>query len=153
MDKFPPMKVVIDVFHYATCMLSGVPPRSLHHSRWLHFSSSNAGMGDRMWDVCEDLGLMQMVSQPTRGNYLFDLVLTDAPDLCKVMVLLEISDHRVVSLDIEVAVSFTNEIPRAVWQMHKVDWYQLHQDISRAKWQALFGDQDSDWSGARFCET
>ena len=28
---------------------------NVHHSRWLHFSSSNTGMGDLSWDVCKDL--------------------------------------------------------------------------------------------------
>ena len=107
-------------------------------------------MGDRLWDVCNDLGLKQLVPQPTRGIYFLDLVLTDAPDLCKVTVLPETTDHRVVSLDIEVAVSFSDEIPRAVWQMNKANWEQLRRDISTTNWQALFEEQDPDGSVLRF---
>ena len=51
-------------------------------------------------------GMFAKISQLTRGNYLVDLVFTDA---CKVTVLPEISDHRVVSLDIEVAASFSEK--------------------------------------------
>ena len=87
--------------------------------------------------MCKDLDLKQLVPQPTRGIYLLDLILKDAPDLCKVTVLPEITDHRVVSLDIEVAGSFSDAIPRAVWQMHKANLEQLRRDISTTNWQAF----------------
>ena len=123
------------------------------HIRWLHFSNNNTGMGDRLWDVCKDFGLKQLVSHNRFDAITFsNLVFTDANDLCKVL-FFEKYDDRVMSLDIEVVVSFSDEIPREVWQMKKTNWDQLLQDISTTHWQALFDDQDPDGSVVRFCGT
>ena len=77
---------------------------NIHHKRWLRHSYSNTELGERLWELCKDVGLKQIVAKPARGEYLLDLILTDAPELCKVEVLPEISDHRIVCLDIDVAV-------------------------------------------------
>ena len=58
---------------------------------------------------------------------------TDAPELCKVEVLPEISDHRVVSLDIEVVVSYAEPVQRTVWNMRDANWENLRRDISKIK--------------------
>ena len=63
---------------------------NIHHTRWLRFSNRNTELGERLWEVCRDLGLKQIVAKPTRGEYLLDLILTDLPNLCKVDVLPEI---------------------------------------------------------------
>ena len=125
---------------------------NIHHTRWLQFSNSNTSIGDRLWDVCRDLGLKQLVAKPTRGEYLLDLVLTDAAALCKVEVLPEISDHRVVSLDINVVASYSVEIPRTVWQMSKANWEKLRHDVSMTNWAALLDDRDPEASVRRFCD-
>ena len=58
--------------------------------------------------------MKQLVSKPTRGDYLLDVVLTDVPDFCKTQVLPELADHRVVSIDLEVGVSHSDPMPRIV---------------------------------------
>ena len=126
---------------------------NVHHKRWLRYSSRNSELGERLWDICKDLGLKQLVSKPTRGEYLLDLVLTDVGDFCKVEVLPEISDHRVVSLDIEVAVSQSEPVPRTVWVFQKADWTQLRRDISAMNWRTLFDDDDPNGSVQRFCDS
>ena len=46
---------------------------NIHHKRWLRYSSKNTTTGERLWEVCRDLGLKQIVAKPTRGEYLLDL--------------------------------------------------------------------------------
>ena len=52
------------------------------------FSNDNTDMCERLWDVCEDLRLKQLVAKVKRGYYLIDLVIADASALCKVEVCL-----------------------------------------------------------------
>ena len=84
---------------------------NMHCTRRLQVYDSKTGIGERLWDVCKDFKLKQLVAKPTRKEYLLDLVLTDASALCKVEVLPEISDHRAVSLDIIVVTSYSVEVP------------------------------------------
>ena len=142
--------IYIYIYIYIGVILLG--DLNIHHTRWLQFSNSNTSIGDRLWDVCRDLGLKQLVAKPTRGEYLLDLVLTDAAALCKVEVLPEISDHRVVSLDINVVASYSVEIPRTVWQMSKANWEKLRHDVSMTNWAALLDDRDPEASVRRFCD-
>ena len=125
---------------------------NIHHTRWLRFSNRNTELGERLWEVCRDLGLKQIVAKPTRGEYLLDLILTDSPSLCKVDVLPEISDHRVVCLDIEVTVSYAEPVSRAVWDMKEANWDGLRRDISTRNWKDCFDDRDPDGSVQRFCD-
>ena len=125
---------------------------NIHHKRWLRYSSKNTITGERLWEVCRDLGLKQIVAKPTRGEYLLDLILTDAANLCKVEVLPEISDHRIVCLDIEVTVSYAEQIPRTVWDMKHANWDSLRHDISMQTWKDLFDEMDPDGSVKRFCD-
>ena len=52
-------------------------------------------------------GPEQLVSDPTRGDYLLDIVLADVGDMVKVSVLPSLADHRVVSMDINVNIEKT----------------------------------------------
>ena len=79
------------------------------------------------------------------------LVLTDASVLCKVEVILEISDHRVVSVDINVIASYSVEMPRKVWQMNKANLENLRRNVSMTNWTALLDDRDPEASVLRFC--
>ena len=125
---------------------------NVHHKRWLKHSHSNTELGERLWETCRDLGLKQLVSKPTRGEYLLDVVLTDVPNLCKTEVLPEISDHRVVNIDLDVGVSHSDPLPRVVWSLKSANWKQLRSDILNKDWRALFDDSDPDGSVQRFCE-
>ena len=67
---------------------------NIHHQRWLHHSHSNTAVGERLWNICRDAGLKQLVKEPTRKQYLLDFVLSNIPELVNVTVLPEISDHK-----------------------------------------------------------
>ena len=73
---------------------------NIHHKRWLRYSNKNTITGERLWEVCRDLGLKQIVAKPTHGEYFLDLILTYTANLCKVEVFPNISHLWIVCLDI-----------------------------------------------------
>ena len=124
---------------------------NIHHQRWLHHSHSNTAVGERLWNICRDAGLKQLVKEPTRKQYLLDLVLPNIPELVKVAVLPEISDHRVVNIEVNAVVSISPAIERTVWMLTKADWDGLKADFSSTDWKLLFQDIDLEGSVRNFC--
>ena len=58
---------------------------NVHNLAWLKHSARNSPEGRALQDLCEEVGLQQLVREPTRGEYLLDLVLSDFEGVkCKV---------------------------------------------------------------------
>ena len=109
-----------------------------HHRKWLRHSSGNKVIGERLHNICHEAGLKQLVRELTRGDYLLDLVLSDIPELLSVRVLLEISDHRVVCVDMHVTVPLFASIPRTVWDMKFAKWDELRDALRTTNWRHCF---------------
>ena len=60
-----------------SCIVMG--DMNVHNPSWLRFSNRDTAEGSELEAICDQHGLRQMVSKPTRGPYLLDLVLTDLP--------------------------------------------------------------------------
>ena len=59
---------------------------NVHHRRWLRYSSKESAEGAKRRDFCAEQGIRQMITEPTRGPYLLDLILTDVSDIkCRVL--------------------------------------------------------------------
>ena len=125
---------------------------NIHHKKWLKHSRDNTALGERLWSICRETGLKQCVRDPTRKNHLLDLVMSDVSEWLKVQVLPEISDHRVVSIDVDVAVSMTPEIVRDVWDFAKADWQSLKHELSAVNWAALLVNDEVSGSVLHFCD-
>ena len=67
------------------------------------------------------MGLDQLVREPTRGDYLLDLVFSDIVDL-NTKVGPQIADHKVVEemLKLDIPTAVVHE--RVLWQFAKADW-------------------------------
>ena len=61
--------------------------------RWLTHSARKNTEGRFLRDISDQLGRRQIVTEPTRGKYLLDLVLTDVPD-CKARPCAAVADHK-----------------------------------------------------------
>ena len=60
---------------------------NVHHMRWLRYSSKNSTEGNALRSFCQDFGFQQLVREPTRGDHLLDLALSDKSTVgCKVLV-------------------------------------------------------------------
>ena len=67
-------------------------------------------------------GLDEKVGQPTRGNYLLDLVLSDmGPDL-KCKVLPGVSDHKAVLGTVKFAVPKVHAVTRELYDYRNAPW-------------------------------
>ena len=124
----------------------------MHHRKWLRHSNGNTALGDELWDICREVGLKQLVREPTRGDYLLDLVLSDVQELVSVRVLPELSDHRMVSIDLDVVVPAFQTVPRLVWDTKFANWDDLRRDISATNWASLLSADSVDDSVAKLCE-
>ena len=52
---------------------------NVHQRKWLRFSSNDTPEGSLLYNITVEEGLQQVVKEPTRNEYLLDLVLTDIP--------------------------------------------------------------------------
>ena len=75
--------------------------------------------------TCVAEGTTQCVHEPTRGDYLLDLVLSDIPDCMTTSVLPPITDHRVVMAKIMIDQPNHRIIDRRVWHFRQANWPQL----------------------------
>ena len=87
---------------------------NIHHKKWLRYSHSNSQEGVFLKSICDDAGLIQIVREPTRENYFFDLCLTDM-EFCKVSVHPSIADHKLLMMSLKIPVPESKEVEREVW--------------------------------------
>ena len=109
---------------------------NIHHQRWLHFSRENSSVGADMKTFCNFHGLLQIVRQPTRNDYLLDLVITDIGG-AKADVLSYIADHKGVLVKLPLTAVSETEIKREVWDLKNADWKALHKELSEMNWSSL----------------
>jgi len=86
---------------------------NVHHIRWLRYSSGSSREGIMLKSVCDDFALKQLVNEPTRGEYLLDLCLTDL-DACKVKTSSAIADHEAIIAEVKLPVAKCVAIVRNV---------------------------------------
>ena len=125
---------------------------NIHHARWLKHSNANTTLGERLWNACLDMGLKQLVKQPTRKEYLLDLVISDVCELIDVKVLPELTDHRIVCVSLEVNVPIFPPVPREVWDFKRANWKDLKKEIASESWNKFLQSDDPDASSSRFLD-
>ena len=113
---------------------------SLHYRRWLIHSDGNVREGEMMRDICLKNGLRQLVREPTRGEYLSDLAITDI-ESASVYVASKIADHAIVIARLNLTLPQTAAHKRKVWSYMKADWGGLKEEL-----------QETDWSFIASCD-
>ena len=101
---------------------------NIHHQKWLRFSNGNSNQGADLKSLCDFHGLIQMVKEPTRNDYLLDLVLTDVPS-CSIKILPYIADHKGVMAILPLPEILEFSIEREVWILAKASWKVLKKDL------------------------
>ena len=110
---------------------------NIHHSPWLRFSSGCSAEGQALRNICDEAGLLQKVREPTRNQYLLDLVLTDMSDTLKVEVLPAITDHKLVMSRLHIATPTHHAVTRFVWDFKQARWDGLIQALADTDWDHL----------------
>ena len=109
---------------------------NVHHIRWLRHSSRNSSEGELLRTVCDTYGFRQLVTEPTRGDNLLDLALTDLEEVrCKVVG--KIADHKGLKLTLPFTVPRVEIQSRMVWQFSFADWEGLNNALLRQDWSWL----------------
>ena len=82
------------------------------------------------------MGLRQIVRQPTRGNHLLDLVLTDVQG-ATTRVLPKTADHCVVEVSAPFPVPHEQVVLREGWKFGTADWDRLQTDLEEEDWTVI----------------
>ena len=113
------------------CVLLG--DLNIHHRKWLKYSNRNSLEGQELCAVCKELGLTQLVHEPTREDHLLDLVFSSFSG-AKAGVLPLIADHKLVTATLKLSVPSQVEAGRKVWRYGQADWERLHDSLADTCW-------------------
>ena len=93
--------------------------------------SYGSQVNDRLIELCDTLGLTQVVQQPTRENNILDLFLATSPDRCtEADVLTGISDHGAVCLSYNRRLNGNKKSSRKVYLFKRADMESLKGEIT-----------------------
>ena len=104
-------------------------------------------------DTVNDHFLSQVVSEPTRGNNILDLVFVTDPSQvisCKVLPSLGNSDHCVVKFESKLLIPRVNSEPRKVYLYSKGDYEGLNNHVKGTEWETLLDSDDIDQNWINF---
>ena len=103
---------------------------NVHSVRWLQHSAMESVEGRLLHDISDQLGLRQLVTEPTRGKYRLDLVFLDVPD-CTAEHCTAVADHKGVLTHIKFKIPETATHEREVWHFSEADWVRMASDIEK----------------------
>ena len=114
-----------------------------HHVNWLRYSTHNSPEGAELRRIMSSNGLRQHVTEPTRGENLLDLVLSDCGCI-STRTLPAIADHRGVLASIRFSMSKFLTQTRTVWQYCSADWTRLQDGLQQWDWTATWDSTVDD---------
>ena len=83
-------------------------------------------------ELLDDLGMQQMVLEPTRESNILDLVLTNTPDLIpRVEVIPGLSDHNIVYFEYNVKPERKHNALRQIYLYRRADWEQIKKEMKK----------------------
>ena len=112
---------------------------NVHNRRWLRYSAGQSAEGERLYQICASRGLRQIVTEPTRGENLLDLALTDCGDLTETAVHYAITDHRAVEVTLQLKLPRVEEVVREAWSYKTADWDRLREELRSEPWDFSHG--------------
>ena len=102
----------------------------------MKYSNANTLAGEELKAVFDHFGIWQAVREPTRNEYLLDLVCTDIQN-AKTCVTPAISDHKGVMIKFPFAEVLEASVDREVWNLSRAKWDELKQALSCFDWGRL----------------
>ena len=109
-------------------------------------------MKDELHGFCCERGLQQHVREPTRGEYLLDLVISDLGPLIQTKVVAGIADHSSVLCTVRCPVPMAVLVQREVLLYGRAKGTELRQAISNHDWSSDIVHGDADGIAKRFEE-
>ena len=99
---------------------------NVHHARWLKYSNGNTAVGADLRITSENFGMQQIVREPIRGQYLWDLYLTDVAGT-KMEVGQLIADHKFLLACVPLPDISALQIKRERFNLRRANWTDLKQ--------------------------
>ena len=124
---------------------------NLHCRRWLIHSAGNTCEGEMMRDECLKNGFRQLVREPTRGDHLLDLSITDI-ESAHASVSGKIADHAVVTTELNLTLPQTISHKRKVWSYTMADWNSFKGNVCAFDW-SFMGHCDATRSAELLTES
>ena len=87
-------------------------------------------------NLCDQFGLREFVSKPTRGDYLLDLVLASGLEP-KTKICGKMSDHACIQIDVPDSMEVRKFPPRFVWKFSDANWHGIEHALGSQDWHAL----------------
>ena len=108
---------------------------NVHNQSWFN-STKTTKAGEYLEDIANIHGLEQHVAEPTRGNALLDLVLSDFPSniISSCGAPLGASDHATITIDFPLHCLREPRTSRTVWRYSRADWDRLRHFFRTADW-------------------
>ena len=103
----------------------------------MQYSIGVSPEGRLLFEKCVAHGFHQCVDQPTRGEYLLDLVLTDVEELISSKVLPKVADHNLTLTKICAKISEHGTGSREVWEYTNADWKSMENEIIQVEWESM----------------
>ena len=116
---------------------------NVHHKDWLS-SRTTDNAGRRTQQLSDNLGLQQIVKDPTRGENILDLAMTDLPANATTLANIGTSDHNPVLIQLDISASRDKPYKRKVWCYEKANFWDMRGHLSSTDWSTLFKDYDND---------
>ena len=116
---------------------------NVHHRDWLG-SNITDNAGRRTLQLADGLGLNQIVTEPTRGENILDLVLTHLPAGATTLANIGSSDHNPVLVKLKVPVFRDKPYKRKVWCYEKASFWDMRGYLSDVDWPSVFKENNSD---------
>ena len=109
---------------------------NVHHRRWLKVSNRNSWEGEELCSICKEVDLTQLIREPTRGEYLFDVVFSSVL-VMKTEVLPPIADHKPVMATFKLSVPSHVVAGRKVWRYRQADCERPRDMLDDTYWDHL----------------
>ena len=90
---------------------------SIHHRKWLNHSNRNSLEGQDLCSVCEEIGLTQLISEPTGF-----------------LVLSSVTGVQTRCATLKLSVPSQVEAGRKVWRYRQADWERLSDLLADTCW-------------------
>ena len=107
---------------------------NVHEPTWLRYSDGTTPEGRELHGCCSERGLQQYVREPTRGEYLLDLAISDLGPLMRVKIVAGIADHSGVLCAVACPVPEAVTVQRVVLLYRRAKWKELRRAIANHNW-------------------
>eukprot|EP00061_Rhincodon_typus_P005505 g25088.t1 len=82
-------------------------------------------------EIAARLGMRQVVKEPTRGQNILDLILTNLPAAnASVHDSIDKSDHCIDLVEMKSHLHIEDNLHHVVWHYHRAKWDRLHTDLA-----------------------